>query len=161
MSNQSNYPCPICGADNMCTDFTDGFKWGRAYCNSCDCAGPEVRTGYEESLDAPWRTEARKQFADVANEYANKLLAEDNNVPCKPSDRCGCGGKAILTDYTVEGALKQYSVACETCFIGLPYGFDTPDDAWAAWRRAMGTPSGAIGPDAGEMDPNGDEGARE
>ena len=75
------------------------------------------------------------------------------------SDRCGCGGKAILTDYTVEGAIKQYSVACETCFIGLPYGFDTPDDAWAAWRRAMGTPSGAIGPDAGEMAPNGDEGA--
>ena len=56
------------------------------------------------------------------------------------SDRCGCGGKAILTDYTVEGAAKQYSVACETCFMGLPYGFDTPDDAWAAWRRAMGGP---------------------
>ena len=56
------------------------------------------------------------------------------------SDRCGCGGKAILTDYTVEGAAKQYSVACETCFMGLPYGFDTPGDAWAAWRRAMGGP---------------------
>ena len=56
------------------------------------------------------------------------------------SDRCGCGGKAILTDYTVEGAAKQYSVACETCFMGLPYGFDTPDDAWAAWRIAMGGP---------------------
>ena len=74
----------------------------------------------------------------------------------KPSDRCGCGGKAILTDYTVEGAAKQYSVACETCFMGLPYGFDTPDDAWAAWRRAMGTPSGAIGPETGEMAPNGE-----
>ena len=83
MSNQSKYLCPICGADNMCTDFTDGFKWGRAYCNSCDCAGPEVRTGYEKSLDAPWRMEARKQFADVANEYAKKPLAEDNNVPTK------------------------------------------------------------------------------
>ena len=87
-----------------------------------------------------------------------KCVEKDNNVPCKPSDRCGCGGKAILTDYTVEGAAKQYSVACETCFIGLPYGFDTPDDAWAAWRRAMGTPSGAIGPGTGEMAPNGDEG---
>ena len=84
MSNQSNYPCPICGADNMRTDFTDGFKWGRAYCNSCDCGGPEVHTGYEESLDAPWRTEARKQFADVANEYANKPLADDINVARSP-----------------------------------------------------------------------------
>ena len=84
MNNQSKYLCPICGADNMCTDFTDGFKWGRAYCNSCDCAGPEVRTGYEESLDAPWRTEARKQFADVANEYANKPLADDTNVARSP-----------------------------------------------------------------------------
>ena len=93
---------------------------------------------------------------DAINQFA-----EDNNVPCKPSDRCGCGGKAILTDYMVEGALKQYSVACETCFIGLPYGFDTPDDAWAAWRRAMGTPSGAIVPDVGEMAPNGDEGAEQ
>ena len=90
-----------------------------------------------------------------------KCVEKDNNVLCKQPDRCGCGGKAILTDYTVEGALKQYSVACETCFIGLPYGFDTPYDAWAAWHRAMGTPSGAIGPETGEMAPNGDEGAGE
>ena len=73
MNNQSEYKCPICGADNMCTDFTDGFKWGRAYCNSCDCGGPEVRTGYEESLDAPWREEARKQFVEVVNEHVAKL----------------------------------------------------------------------------------------
>lgn len=72
MSNQSNYPCPICGADSLSTDFTDGFKWGRAYCNSCDCGGPEVRTGYEESLDAPWREEARKQFVEVVNEHIAK-----------------------------------------------------------------------------------------
>ena len=76
MSNQSKYLCPICGADNMCTDFTDGFKWGRAYCNSCDCGGPEVRTGYEESLDAPWREEARKQFVEVVNEYVSKRCLE-------------------------------------------------------------------------------------
>ena len=69
MNNQSKYLCPICGADNMCTD---GFKWGRAYCNSCGCAGPEVRTGYEESLDAPWREEARKQFVEVVNEHLGK-----------------------------------------------------------------------------------------
>ena len=84
MSNQSNYPCPICGADNMRTDFTDGFKWGRAYCNSCDCGGPEVRTGYEESFDAPWREEARKRFADVANEYAINQFADDTNVARSP-----------------------------------------------------------------------------
>ncbi len=72
MSNQSEYKCPICGADSLSTDFTVGFKWGRAYCNSYDCGGPEVRTGYEENLDAPWRTEARKQFVDVVNEYVAK-----------------------------------------------------------------------------------------
>ena len=72
MNNQGKYLCPICGADNMCTDFTDGFKWGRAYCNSCDCGGPEVRTGYEKSLDAPWREGARKQFVEVVNEYVSK-----------------------------------------------------------------------------------------
>ncbi len=80
-------------------------------------------------------------LAEVKKMVRNEpTVAKDNNVLCKPSDICGCGGKAILTDYTVEGSLKQYSVACETCFIGLPYGFDTPDDAWAAWRRAMGGP---------------------
>lgn len=75
MSNQSKYLCPICGADSLSTDFTDGFKWGRAYCNSCDCGGPEVRTGYEESLDAPWREEARKQFVEVVNEHVDKCSA--------------------------------------------------------------------------------------
>ena len=80
-------------------------------------------------------------LAEVKKMVRNEpTVAKDNNVLCKQPDRCGCGGKAILTDYTVEGAAKQYSVACETCFMGLPYGFDTPDDAWAAWRRAMGGP---------------------
>ena len=69
MNNQSEYMCPICGADGLCTD---GFKWWRAYCNSCDCSGPEVRTGYDENLDAPWREEARKQFVEVVNEHVAK-----------------------------------------------------------------------------------------
>ena len=72
MNKQSEYICPICGKDSLCTDFTDGMKWGRAYCVSCDCGGPEVRTRYEENLDAPWRTEARKQFVEVVNERVAK-----------------------------------------------------------------------------------------
>ena len=86
MSNQSEYKCPICGADSLSTDFTDGFKWGRAYCNSCDCGGPEVRTGYEESLDAPWREEARKQFVEVVNEHVAKLspwIKTSDRLPTK------------------------------------------------------------------------------
>ena len=86
MNNQSEYNCPICGADNMCTD---GFKWGRAYCNSCNCAGPEVRTGYEESLDAPWREEARKQFVEVVNEHVAKRspwVKTSDRLP----DKCDC-----------------------------------------------------------------------
>ena len=90
-TGNSKYICPICGADSLCTEFTDGMKWGRSYCNSCDCCGPEVRTGYDESIDAPWRTEARKQFADVANEYAINQFADDTNVDrslwVKTSDR--------------------------------------------------------------------------
>ena len=131
MSNQSKYLCPICGADNMCTDFTDGFKWGRAYCNSCDCAGPEVRTGYEESLDAPWRTEARKQFADVANEYANKPLADDTNVARSPwvktSDRLPTEADAgvdeeILTIYD-DGDTRMMGVDYWKCVALVPGRF--------------------------------------
>lgn len=31
-----------------------------------------MRTGYDESLDAPWREEARKQFVEVVNEHVAK-----------------------------------------------------------------------------------------
>ena len=107
MNKQSEYICPICGKDSLCTDFTDGMKWGRAYCVSCDCGGPEVRTGYEENLDAPWRTEARKQFVEVVNEnvgkrvkgcwYCNDDVMQVVDSPNKPpinATYCGmCGRK--------------------------------------------------------------------
>ena len=131
MSNQSKYLCPICGADNMCTDFTDGFKWGRAYCNSCDCAGPEVRTGYEESLDAPWRTEARKQFADVANEYANKPLADDTNVARSPwvktADRLPDDNKPVLVTYVGYTDNLPYADAIAV------YAHEMADNYAGAW----------------------------
>ena len=76
MNNKNEYMCPICGEGTLCTDFTDGSKWGRAYCNRCDCGGPEVRTGYDENIDAPWRADARKQFVDVVNEHVSKRCLE-------------------------------------------------------------------------------------
>lgn len=107
MNNKNEYMCPICGEGTLCTDFTDGYKWGRAYCNRCDCGGPEVRAGYEESLVAPWREEARKQFVEVVNEnvgkraqgcwYCNDDVMQVVDSPNKPpinATYCGmCGRK--------------------------------------------------------------------
>ena len=157
MSNKSEYICPICGADNMCTDFTDGFKWGRAYCNSCGCGGPEVRTGYDESLDVPWREEARKQIVDVVNEHLGKRGPQPD--PITGLVPCGCGGKAMIH----ECHNLSYVIYCDKCKIETNYQL-TADTAKDAWNTAMGYTApprpGAIGPDAGEMDPNG-EGAGE
>ena len=52
--------CPFCGSDNTSThqDMEVAGKWGYAMCGTCGARGPEVRTGYDESLTAPWRDEA-------------------------------------------------------------------------------------------------------
>ena len=83
---------------------------------------------------------------------------------------CGCGGKAAVK----KGVNHRsgYYVICEKCEcnIGLdrddylrPYGaYPTEEQAVSDWNTAMGCTApprpGAIGPDAGEMAPNGDEG---
>ena len=86
---------------------------------------------------------------------------------------CGCGGKAAVK----KGVNHRsgYYVICEKCEcnIGLdrddflrPYGaYPTEEQAVSDWGTAMGYTApprpGAIRPDAVEMAPNGDEGARE
>ena len=57
-------PCPFCGGtpnpDNPYTfQCSQGDKWGSVVC--C-CAGPEVRTGYDTSDDAPWHEDAIKEW---------------------------------------------------------------------------------------------------
>ena len=60
MNRQEAKPCPFCGSENIGTafDYEQGMKWGTAVCLSCGVKGPEVRTGYDKSEDAGWRTDA-------------------------------------------------------------------------------------------------------
>ena len=107
--------------------------------------------------------EERTAALGVAISY---LLAEDSNVPAKQPDPitglvpCGCGGKAMIH----ECHNLSYVIYCDKCKIETNYQL-TADTAKDAWNTAMGYTApprpGAIGPDAGEMDPNGDEGVRE
>ena len=116
----------------------------------------EVLTNALDGLGTAW-------IVDEAISAAIELLAEDNNVPVKQPDPitglapCGCGGKAIML------CDLEYAVACEKCLIGLPYAFDTKELARQAWNTSRGYTApprpGAIRPDAGEMAPNGEEGA--
>ena len=57
-------PCPFCGYDEIqiTVDENQGTKWGRAVCFSCNAVGPEVRTGYDKSFEAPWRAEAAAEW---------------------------------------------------------------------------------------------------
>lgn len=80
---------------------------------------------------------------------------------------CGCGGRAVFDSaYGDDEVESSYTaeVYCELCEIRTPI-FRENADVKAAWNRAMGYTApprpGAIGPDAGEMAPNGDEGATE
>ncbi len=62
--------CPVCGrSDGMSFPADQGDKWGRAWCWHCDVKGPEVRTLYDTSDDAPWHIEAMREFRDVMKEH--------------------------------------------------------------------------------------------
>ena len=89
-------------------------------------------------------------------------FAEDNNVPVKQPDPITglvpCGGRKAMLCCTVG---EGFWVACSG--VSQANRYETEAFAIKAWNESMGytapPPSGAIGPDAGEMDPNGDEGA--
>lgn len=51
-------PCPFCGGTHVYYITTQGAKWGSAVCSECGVIGPEVRTGYDQSENAPWHVEA-------------------------------------------------------------------------------------------------------
>jgi len=51
--------CPFCGeSKNFGFEVDQGDKWGRVVCKSCAAEGPEVRTSYDMSDNAPWRNSA-------------------------------------------------------------------------------------------------------
>jgi len=41
---------------------TNSCKWGAAVCSDCGAQAPEVRTGYDESENAPWHEDADREW---------------------------------------------------------------------------------------------------
>ena len=72
---------------------------------------------------------------------------------------CGCGGDAEMHFGVYEQ--NDHYVECRACHIGTRV-ITGEENATRVWNTAMGYTApprpGAIGPDAGEMAPNGDEG---
>lgn len=90
-----------------------------------------------------FRTHARNKTGIQVLEETLKVLraAKDIDVLIKDPETglvpCGGKGKAILLTDRTRDAVK-YAVACEECFIGLPFAFDDPEAAKRAWNRARG-----------------------
>ena len=90
-------------------------------------------------------------------------FAEDTNVPVKQPDPitglapCGCGGDAVRNGMSFFYA---YITSCSECGT-LAWSKTSQQEADNNWNTAMGYTApplpGAIGPDAGEMAPNGEE----
>lgn len=55
-------PCPFCGHPRVLYRLTDGYKWGAAMCGQCGATACEVRTGYNQSDDAPWHARALEEW---------------------------------------------------------------------------------------------------
>ena len=50
---------------------TNSCKWGAAVCSDCGAQAPEVRTGYDESENAPWHEDADREWNTRAASEAN------------------------------------------------------------------------------------------
>jgi Lar family restriction alleviation protein len=68
MIDDKPLPCPFCGNNTVYTavDAGQGNKWGFAHCGQCGAQAGDVRTGYDEALDAPWRAEAIAEWNNRA-----------------------------------------------------------------------------------------------
>ena len=53
--------CPWCKEVPHYYYMSQGYKWGGIECD-CGARGPEVRTSYDESEDAPWHKEAIEEW---------------------------------------------------------------------------------------------------
>jgi hypothetical protein len=91
--------------------------------------------------------------AQIAIEKAVEALSGPTPDPDTGLVACGCGGKAGF-HYSVIVDNDCY-VECGICGVHSKVAL-CEEKARDAWNTAM---SGATGPDAGEMAPNGDEGA--
>lgn len=70
--------CPFCAGTSVAThlDEAQGTKWGFAACGECAARGPEVRTGYDCSEQAPWRAQALAEWASRAAISAPATVVE-------------------------------------------------------------------------------------
>jgi len=55
-------PCPFCGSKDLSFRMNQGDKWGFVVCNTCAAQGPEVRTSYDDSENAPWHNDAIEEW---------------------------------------------------------------------------------------------------
>lgn len=76
-------PCPFCGEvpppGCFIMDTAQGNKWGYVQCG-CGVKGPEVRTEYNPSPDAPWHSRAAKEW-NRRNPAFRSLAASATQVP--------------------------------------------------------------------------------
>ena len=105
-------PCPFCGYDKIqiTADENQGYKWGRAVCICCNAVGPEVRTGYDKSFEAPWRAEAKAEWNRRASDAEiERLRAVLQNLTTKMGAQKAVTGREF--SITVEVALRSARAA--------------------------------------------------
>ena len=97
--------------------------------------------------------------AQIAIEKAVEALRGPEPDPDTGLVPCGCGGKARLLRKPI-GNWVDHKIACDSCTIETAWvaGKDSANMAKIEWNTAMGYTAPSR-PDAGEMAPNGDEGA--
>lgn len=101
----------------------------------------DLKKGLDRNQDFRSQARMRSKIQFIEATLEGLQSAQDIDVLIKDPDTglvpCGCKGKAILlTDRTCDAV--KYAVACEECFIGLPFAFDDPEAAKRAWNRARG-----------------------
>jgi len=70
---------------------TNSCKWGAAVCSDCGAQAPEVRTGYDESENAPWHEDADREWNTRAAREA--VESEDPCDYCEfDKELCDKGG---------------------------------------------------------------------
>ena len=101
----------------------------------------DLKKGLDRNQDFRSQARMRSKIQFIEATLEGLQSAQGNDVLIKAPETglvpCGCKGKAILlTDRTCDAV--KYAVACEECFIGLPFAFDDPEAAKRAWNRARG-----------------------
>jgi Lar family restriction alleviation protein len=104
MEDSSMKACPFCGESDteMEADQLQGTKWGRVVCRNCGGIGPEVRTDYDTSANAPWHAEAIEEWNRRTDPVREALVeALEKIVKALCSDAPSGPQKTIIHDDTI------------------------------------------------------------